>query len=127
MCLRIGLKNRNKRKPALSRVRNKNEFSYFKGKARMRIIRILGMLMVLATLFLACQNDQGPQAGKATINGIISDASTHAPLPGLSVEARIANQAPVTKTTDANGAYEDRKSTRLNSSHIQKSRMPSSA
>ena len=72
----------------------------------MRIIRILGMLMVLATLFLACQNDQGPQAGKATINGIISDASTHAPLPGLSVEARIANQAPVTKTTDANGAYE---------------------
>lgn len=65
------------------------------------------MLTVLATLFLACQNDdQGPQTGKATINGIISDASTHAPLPGITVEARIANQPAVTKTTDAQGAYE---------------------
>ena len=62
--------------------------------------------MVLAILFLACQNDQGPQAGRATINGVVSDAITLAPLPGVQVEARVANQDPVSKTTDANGAYE---------------------
>ena len=41
--------------------------------------------------------------------------------------ARATDEAPVTLRVDGDIAAGDRKSTRLNSSHIQKSRMPSSA
>ena len=52
---------------------------------------------------------------QATITGIVKDTSG-AVLPGVTVEA--ASPALIEK---------DRKSTRLNSSHVSESRMPSSA
>ena len=65
----------------------------------------------------------------ASLQGTVSDPSG-AVVPKVQVEVRnVATAALYTATTDEAGRYlwPDRKSTRLNSSHIQKSRMPSSA
>ena len=69
--------------------------------------RILYMLVILPILFLGCQNDdQGPRAGRATINGTITDASSLTPLAGVTVEARVAGGNAQTQTTNAEGGYE---------------------
>ena len=77
-----------------------------------------------ATLFAAAP----AVAADAIISGTVKDASG-APMGGVTVSAK-AQGSTITTTvfTDEQGAYFlDRKSTRLNSSHIPLSRMPSSA
>jgi len=73
----------------------------------MKTIRMLLMLAVMATVFLACQNEtQGPQAGRATISGIVTDASSAAPLAGITIEARVSASVRQTQTTGTQGSYE---------------------
>ena len=71
--------------------------------------------------FMACN-----VADEAQGQAVVAAAAAWGPLMGL---VNCAGIAPAEKTTGKKGPHslEDRKSTRLNSSHRQQSRMPSSA
>ena len=85
----------------------------------------LGLCLIVATVATRIVWVQAP----VEITGSIVDASG-AVLPGVTIALMRGSQTVLTTVTAADGSFRmrlDRKSTRLNSSHIQKSRMPSSA
>ena len=83
-------------------------------------------------LFLAISILLLPLAAIADDSADLSISNTASPRPGTATAAltysmNVFNNGPTVVATGVTVTDTDRKSTRLNSSHIQKSRMPSSA
>jgi hypothetical protein len=85
--------------------------------------RAMIAIVLLAMLAMECAPAPSGAALVGTINGVVSDATTHAPLANVHVTA-VAPTERATAVTNVHGFFslagvqpEDRKSTRLNSSH----------
>ena len=93
-------------------------------------VRVSAFCVAALLMTLPAASAQTTSGTTGAINGRVLD-NTKAVLPGVTVTiASTAQMGTRTTTTNEEGQYRfpaDRKSTRLNSSHIQKSRMPSSA
>ena len=68
-----------------------------------------GVLFVAAmgALAVSCSNNttNGPQAGKGSVTGIVTDQTTQSPLPGVTVSAQPLGAAAASQTTGADGSY----------------------
>ena len=102
------------------------------------IVRMATMAIMTVTASGCGGGGSAPPDAKATAPGPALSTSTTAPSLGpaapqttaigaTTLASTIAPVDPAAERAVKQGVEEDRKSTRLNSSHIQKSRMPSSA
>ena len=82
----------------------------------MKKISILFLILLCNCTFLYAQ--------QFSITGVVTDKKLKEPIIGASVIVKGTTNGTV---TDLDGKFTDRKSTRLNSSHKHRSRMPSSA
>ena len=71
----------------------------------------LGGLLIVAAmgiLAVSCNNNSstnGPQAGKASVTGIVTDQTTQSPLPGVTVSAQPLGASATSMVTGTNGSY----------------------
>lgn len=64
-------------------------------------------IVCVALAFNACSNeDTGPSAGVAVVNGFVKDASTLQPLSGVLVQGKAGTTVATQATTDAQGKFE---------------------
>lgn len=63
------------------------------------------MVLLLAVVFWACKDDQGPTQGEGQVSGTVSDASTGSLLSQVNIQAQTVSFGSQSTTTDANGTY----------------------
>ncbi len=63
------------------------------------------VVLLLAVVFWACKDDQGPTQGEGQVSGTVSDASTGVLLSQVNIQAQTVSFGSQTTTTDANGTY----------------------
>ncbi len=71
---------------------------------------VWGILFVAAmgALAVSCNSNSstnGPQAGKGSVAGIVTDATTQSPLPGVTVSAQPLGGSAVSAVTGSDGSY----------------------
>mgnify|MGYP003335257178 CR=1 FL=1 len=111
------------------------------GRAIVRTLSVIGLSIPplvgsLALVFLAARTGWFPVGGMTSSGGMdltwsawLSDLAQHLPMPALALAIPMAASLERLQSEAIQSALRepDRKSTRLNSSHSQQSRMPSSA
>lgn len=70
-------------------------------------IRGFLFLAAIGALAVSCNNNttNGPGAGQASVAGVVTDATTSAPLAGVTISAQSLTAGTQSKVTDASGAY----------------------
>lgn len=66
---------------------------------------IVLIVVLLATGFWACKDDQGPTQGEGQLSGKVTDASTGNPLTQVNIQAQTVATGAQVASTDANGDF----------------------